>query len=350
MKTRVLIVDDSVFMRTVLKSALSAADDIDVIATAQNGTEGIKKIAELKPDVVTLDVEMPGLDGLQVLERVMKERPLPVVMVSTKTQQGAQTTFDALQLGAVDYVAKPVGDKSATLGGFRDKVVKAVRTAAASNRGLLGDKATAVSPITGGGDTPQGVVIGIGISAGGPATLHKMIPAIPTNTPPIVITQHMPAEFTGSFAKRLNQAARIEVKQAEQGDALAPGCALLAPGSHHLRVAKRSGQLIANLDDGPKVSGFRPAVDVMFESIATSVGPLAVAVVMTGMGCDGSVGVQMIKKKGGATLTQDQATSIVYGMPKAAFETGCVDRVEPLDRIPAAIYEMMRRTAVPCST
>jgi two-component system chemotaxis response regulator CheB len=348
MNTRVLIIDDSVFMRSILKSALTGAEGIEVIATAQNGADGLKKIVELKPDVVTLDIEMPGLDGLQVLARVMEECPLPVVMVSTKTQQGAEATLEALRLGAVDYVPKPVGDRAATLGGFRDKVVHAVRTAAQSNRRTLGRVRTPILPASFSGDVPKGVVVAIGISAGGPATLHEMIPAIPAESPPIVITQHMPADFTGSFARRLNHVAKIEVKEAQDGDELVPGRALLAPGSHHLRVIKTTGRLVASLDNGPKVCGFRPSADVMFESVASAVGPLAVAVVMTGMGCDGSAGVRIIKKHGGATIAQDEATSVVYGMPKAAFETGCIDRVEPVGRIPRAIAEAVRQVSVAC--
>jgi two-component system chemotaxis response regulator CheB len=348
MTTRVLIIDDSVFMRTILKSALSGAEGIEVIATAQNGAEGLKKILQLKPDVITLDIEMPGLDGLQVLTRVMKECPLPVVMVSTKTQQGALATLEALRLGAVDYVAKPVGDKSATLGNFRDNVVRAVRTAAHSNRRTLGRVPAPIQPSSYNGGSPPGVVVAIGISAGGPATLHNMIPAIPAESPPMVITQHMPADFTASFARRLNDVAKIDVKEAQDGDELLAGRALIAPGSHHLRVIKKAGRLLASLDGGPKVSGFRPSADVMFESVATAVGPLAVAVVMTGMGCDGSAGVRIIKKHGGATIAQDEATSVVYGMPKAAFETGCIDRVEPVDRIPHAIAETVRQVGVDC--
>lgn len=345
MATRVLIIDDSVFMRSMLKSALSGAEGIEVLGTAQNGVEGLKKITSLKPDVITLDIEMPGLDGLQVLQRVMKECPLPVVMVSTKTQQGAQATLEALRLGAVDYVAKPIGDKSATLSGFREKVVRAVQTAAQSNRRTLGRVPTPVDAAPGIKNVPPGVVVAIGISAGGPATLHEMVPAIPQSIPPIVITQHMPADFTESFARRLNEVAKLDVKQAEDGDELIAGRALLAPGSHHLRVVKRGGRLVASLDGGPKVSGFRPSVDVMFESVSAAVGPMAVAVVMTGMGFDGSAGVRMIKKAGGATIAQDEETSIVYGMPKAAFETGCIDRVEPVGRIPKAIMESVMQVA-----
>lgn len=349
MKTRVLIIDDSIFMRSILKSALSDAEGIEVIGTAQNGTDGLKKIRELRPDVVTLDIEMPGMDGLQVLQNVMTECPLPVVMVSTKTQQGAEATIEALRRGAVDYVPKPVGDKSATLGGFRDKVIHAVRTATQCNRRILGKPRQRILTSSYAGEMSEGVVIAIGISAGGPATLHEMIGAFPRETPPIIITQHMPAEFTGSFARRLNDAATIDVKEASDGDELRPGCAFLAPGSHHLRIVRKPGRLVVSLDNGPKVCGFRPSVDVMLESVASAAGPRAVAVIMTGMGCDGSAGVRIIKKHGGTIIAQDEETSIVYGMPKEAFKTGCVDRVEPLSRIPQAIAEAVHQAhAVSC--
>lgn len=343
---RVLVVDDSVFMRCMLKDALSRTDGIEVIGSAQNGDEGLKRIRELKPDVVTLDVEMPGLNGLEVLERVMQECPVPVVMVSTKTQSGAKATLDALQLGAVDYVAKPLGEKSATLGSFRSKVTRAVQTAAASNRETLGQKPAKVAPVRSAEGIPTGAVVAIGISAGGPATLHQMLPALPERFPPVLITQHMPADFTGPFAKRLDQECRGSVKEAQAHDVLRGGSVFIAPGNRHLRVVKRGMQLVASLDDGPKVAGFKPSVDVLFESVASVVGDRAVGVVMTGMGCDGAVGVKLLKKQGARTIAQDQATSVVYGMPKAASATGGVDRVAALGDIPAAIMEALHELPV----
>lgn len=339
MSIRVLIVDDSVFMRSMLKSALDGAPGIEVVGTAMNGQDGLKKIASLKPDVVTLDVEMPGLSGLEVLERVMKDGPLPIVMVSTKTQKGAQATLDALRLGAVDYVAKPLGEKSASLQSFRTKVQRAVEAAAQSNRKTLGRNLVAVPTSQGVEDFPDSTVVAIGISAGGPATLHEMVPAFPEQFPPIVITQHMPADFTGPFATRLDAVARVTVREAEDGQPLMPGELLIAPGNKHLRVVKKGRKLVAGLDNGPKVSGFRPSVDVLFESVASTVGSMAIGVIMTGMGCDGSVGVRLLKKHDATTIAQDQATSIVYGMPKAAFDTGCIDSVVPLQQIPNEIIK-----------
>jgi len=329
----------------MLKGALSDANDIEVAATAQNGTEGLKKIEELRPDVVTLDVEMPGLTGLQVLEQVMKKRPLPIVMVSTKTQAGAETTLKALELGAIDYVAKPLGEKSASLESFRSAVVRAVRTAAASNRANLSKKTTPVAQARPVSAAPPGTVVAIGISAGGPAALHQMLPAIPKEFPPIIITQHMPADFTGPFAQRLGAITQVSVKEAAVNDELIPGRALIAPGNRHMRIIKCADKLLVALDDGPKVAGFRPSVDVLFESVATAVGPRAVALIMTGMGCDGSVGIGMLKKRGAFTMSQDKESSTVYGMPKAAFDTGHIDRVVALSEIPTAIAEALESHA-----
>ncbi len=341
-KIRVLVVDDSVFMRTVLKSALSKSDKIEVIGSAQNGQEAVDKIAQLKPDVVTLDVEMPGVDGLEVLRRVMPKTPLPIVMVSTKTQAGAAMTFEALALGAVDYVAKPLSDRDASLQGFQDKVVRAVEAAFHANISRLGtgDHTRILKPRSATFPVDD-LVVAIGISAGGPATLHKMIPLLPKTFPPVVLTQHMPADFTGPFAKRLDAVSQLEVREATEGDELLPGRLLLAAGDRHLRVRRRAGRVVATLDAGPKVAGFRPSVDAMFESVVEAYGGNVVALVMTGMGSDGSDGLRKLKAKGARTLAQDQASSIVYGMPKAAFETGCVDEVVSLAEIPDRLVKAL---------
>ncbi len=339
---RVLIVDDSVFMRSMLRHALERIDIIEVIDTAQNGTLGLKKILASKPDVVTLDIEMPGMSGLEVIDRVMKERPTAIVVVSTKTQAGAKTTLDALERGAVDYVAKPLADKDARIESFREKVVHAVLAAAASNRGSLAQK---IAPSEFGGigkDVPLDSVVAIGISAGGPQTLHQILPTFPRNFPPILITQHMPADFTKPLADRLNLESRIEVKEASHGSELLPGTALIAPGDTHLRVTGRGSRLAVEISKGPKVGGFRPSVDVMFDSLASACPERTVAIVMTGMGTDGATGLELLKKEGAHTLAQDQASSVVFGMPKAAFETGCVDHVVALPNIPRALADGAR--------
>lgn len=347
-KIRTLVVDDSVFMRRMLKNALVKAPEIEVISTAENGTEALEKIRDLKPDVVTLDIEMPGLTGLEVLERVMKDNPIPIVMVSTKTQEGAEMTFQALELGAFDYVAKPLTNKDVSLQGFQQKVVSAVKAAYTVNTKKLGKQDTTKILKPRSIEIPtEDIVVAIGISAGGPATLHKLIPMLPSRFPPIVVTQHMPADFTGPFAKRLNTASKINVKEAENKDKLEPGQLLIAPGNRHLSVKKKGNHYSVLLSDGPKVAGFRPSVDVLFESIATSFGPAAIGLIMTGMGSDGSEGIRLMKKVGATTLAQDEASSIVYGMPKAAFETGCIDQIVSLTEIPDILVRTLSKMEAP---
>lgn len=344
---RVLIIDDSVFMRTMLKSAFEKTSDIQVVGTAQNGREGLDRVASLKPDVITLDVEMPGVDGIEVLRTIMRDKPLPVVMVSTKTQQGAELTLDALELGAVECVAKPLAAEKASLQEFQNQVVQAVRTAFASNRSRLGksDATKVLRPRTRAVRTDD-MLVAIGISAGGPATLHKLIPVFPKVFPPMVVTQHMPADFTGPFAKRLSDCCEFDVKEAAEGDVLKPGTLHLAPGDRHLKVVRRGSKLVVNLDDGPKVSGFRPSVDVLFESVVKAVGANAVGLVMTGMGWDGAAGIRQLKEAGAATLAQDRESSIVYGMPKAAADTGCVDRVVSLGEIAHVLTGLVAADAI----
>ncbi len=339
---RVLVTDDSVFMRTMLKNALGKAKDMEVVGSAQNGNEAIDRIKELKPDVMTLDIEMPGLDGIGVLKKVMKDSPMPIVMVSTKTQAGAKLTFEALELGAVDYVAKPLADKDASLQSFQSSVVDAVRAAFSSNRNRLGKQdRLRIAPPRKANIQTEGIVVAIGISAGGPATLHKLIPLLPKEFPPIVLTQHMPADFTATFACRLNDTSQLEVREAASGDVLTSGTLLLAPGSHHLRIAKQGGKLVTRLDDGEKVSGFRPSVDALFKSVAAACNENAIGLVMTGMGFDGAEGIKTLKATGARTLSQDQESCIVYGMPKAAFQTGCVDQVVSLAEIPDVLIRML---------
>lgn len=332
-------------MRTVIKSALDQSGKIEVVGTAQNGQEALKKITQLKPDVITLDIEMPGLDGLAVLKRVMADDPRPVVMVSTKTQEGARLTFEALELGAVDYVAKPLADRKTSLERFQQKVVQAVQVAFESNRSQLGHPYRGrILPPRKARIHTKDFVVAIGISTGGPAALHQFIPLLPKEFPPVVLTQHMPAEFTGPLAKRLDDASILSVKEAKDGDELIEGRILLARGDRHLRVVRRGTRFTVALDAGPKVAGFRPSVDAMFESVAKTFGANAVGLVMTGMGSDGADGVRAMKRAGGRVLAQDQASSIVYGMPKAAYQTGCVDEVVPLAAIPDTLVRLLSTT------
>ncbi|MFQ5414673.1 MAG: chemotaxis-specific protein-glutamate methyltransferase CheB [Phycisphaerae bacterium] len=342
---RTLVVDDSAFMRTMLKNALSQSPETEVIGSAPNGREALDKIQHLKPDVVTLNIEMPGLSGIDVITQVMNSDPVPIVMVSTKTLQGAQLTFDALERGAVDYVAQPHADKPSSLDRFHHNVIRAVVAAHATDRNRLGSIACTTirtpRPIA---NPHAGLVVAIGVGAGGPATLHRLMPAMPKDFPPLLVTQHMPADFTGPFARRLDRAAHLDVREARRGDALAPGTMLIAPGGQHMRVVRRHGALRVAFERTAKVAGSRPSVDVLFDSVAGAVGANAIGLVMTGMGDDGADGICKLKAAGARTLAQDHASSIVYGMPKAALDTGCVDRVVALSDIPHILCDMISRT------
>jgi len=353
-KIRVLIVDDSIVMRAILRRALRTQPDIQVVGEAACGREALERIEQLDPTVVTLDIEMPGMSGIEVLEKVMRTRPRPVLMVSTLTQSGAHATFDCLEKGAIDYVAKPLPGQGVTLQSFSAEVVEKVRAAAGSNRSLLRRAATRPETAKGslvtaglGRAVPQRVVA-IGISAGGPATLVKFLPLLPADFVPVAIAQHMPAQFTGPFAERLDDLCQMHVKEAEKGEPFERGKILLAPGDWHLRVIGRIGRWMANLDHGPKVSGFRPSVDVLLESLAQAAGPHGIGVVMTGIGSDGSRGICAVKEAGGITVAQDEASSIVYGMPKSAAATGCVDHICNLARIDTLLVELARSPTKAC--
>ncbi|GJM24177.1 MAG: chemotaxis response regulator protein-glutamate methylesterase [Phycisphaerae bacterium] len=335
-KKRVVIIDDSVFMRTMLKLALGKMPNIEVVGIGEDGKQGLDLIQKLKPDAVTLDIEMPGLTGLEVLERVGKNSKTPIVVVSTKTKRGAAVTVQALERGAFTCVAKPVAAVGgSSMQGFQSEVIAAIESALSSNSGALDQ----VGPVakTSNSETNQAMIGAIGISAGGPATLHKIIHALPATFPAMVLTQHMPADFVEAYAMRLDEECPMKVKLAKQRDELKPGQILIAPGTHHLKVVRTAGRYRVALDDGPKVSGFKPSVDAMFSSLAECAGANVVSLVMTGMGFDGAEGTRLLKSKGAFCMAQDEKTSVVFGMPKAAIGTDCVDRIVALQDIPSAL-------------
>lgn len=340
---RVLIVDDSAVIRGLLQRAL-AQPGINVVGAARDGTEALQAIARLKPDVVTLDVEMPRLNGIGVLERVVGKAPVAFVMVSTLTQAGAQVTFEALRKGAFDYVTKPEATR-VSRAEFEKKILAKVRSAASSQ----GRRVRAVGPSTRSAaptlppSNVRGWVVGIGISCGGPQTLTHMLPAFPSNFVPILVTQHMPPQFTRSFADQLDRACAMRVVEAADGQDVRDGCIYVAPGSHHLRVRRSGAGLRIQLDEGPKVSGHRPSADVMFQSLASVMPTRTVGVLMTGMGSDGAAGLLQLRRAGARTVAQDEATSLVYGMPKAAADCGAAEHVLPLDQLPASIARLMQR-------
>lgn len=334
MSIRVLVVDDSATMRQLISAVLNADPEIEVVGAAEEPHEARAMIKALTPDVITLDVEMPNMNGLEFLEKIMRLRPMPVVMVSTLTQAGTDVALAALELGAVDVVGKPSGAINPGHG-FPDLVSKVKAAAQAKVRTVMQRDA---APSQTSFRANQGHIIAIGSSTGGVEALLSIVPLLPVTCPPVVITQHMPAGFTEKFAARLNKASAIEVKEAEDGDTLQPGHAYLAPGSHfHLEVAN-SVVPRCRLVEGDLINGHRPSVDALFLSIAKLNRP-STGVILTGMGRDGAEGLLAMRRAGSATLGQDEASSVVYGMPKAAHEIGAVALQLPLRRIAEAILE-----------
>ncbi len=341
---RVLVVDDSAIVRALVRSALSQHPQIEVVGLASDGLDAVAKIRSLRPDVVTLDIEMPRLNGIGVLERLAGRAPVKFLMVSTLTQAGARITFEALNKGAIDYITKPQATGPAATATFRKQLVDKVlavarvraRRPAPAGRGPITGTAPTLPP-----NEVRGWVVAIGISCGGPQTLYEMLPAFPSNFVPIVLTQHMPAQFTGPFAQHLDACCAMNVREAKHGEPLMPGTIYIAPGDDHLCLVRRGAQLHLALDHGPPVSGHRPSVDVMFKSVAKACGPRSVGVIMTGMGRDGADGIVELHKAGAHTVAQDEETSLVYGMPKAAKDTGCVGHIVALPQVPQTIAKLM---------
>ncbi|QMV00414.1 chemotaxis-specific protein-glutamate methyltransferase CheB [Devosia sp. D6-9] len=333
MSIRVLIVDDSALIRELLSRTLAKDGDIVVVGTAQDPIEAREKVKTLNPDVLTLDIEMPNMNGLAFLEKLMRLHPLPVVMVSTLTKKGASETLLALELGAVDFAAKPGADLSGGLDAFGAVLRDKVRAAAHSD---VRGRAMRVEPPKVGLRTaaaPLGAVIAIGASTGGVEAIRAVLSQMPPDCPPIVIAQHMPPGFTGRFAARLDEVTELTVVEAEDRMPLQAGHAYVAKGDHHLRVERSSGQLKCRLSQDELTSGHRPSVDVLFEAVARTVGPMAVGAILTGMGRDGARGLKMMRDAGAYTVGQSQASALVYGMPRVAFEEGAVVEQAPLEAI-----------------
>ena len=349
MPTRVLIVEDSQVMQKLLADLIARGRDLEVAGIASDPYEARELIKALKPDVVTLDVEMPRMDGLTFLERLMRLRPMPVVMVSALTERHAEASLRALELGAVDVIAKPRGADVQGLTEFAAQIADKLRAAAkvdvGSRKGVSENK-NILEGIT---DRKllESQLIAIGASTGGTEAIREIMMRLPADIPPIVIVQHMPEMFTRMFARRLDEQCRIRVHEAVDREKLLPGHAYVAPGDWHLSV-KRSGKgFEARVEQGDPVNRHRPSVDVLFDSAAATAGERTTAAILTGMGSDGSAGMRRIKAAGGHTLAQDAASCVVYGMPKTAIETGCVDRVLPLDAIAEGIMQRVREAAPP---
>lgn len=359
---RVLVVDDSALMREMLADIFNDTPDIVVVGKARDGADAVKKVANLQPDVITLDVQMPGIGGLETLEAILAEHPIPVIMVSALTQRAADITWQALDRGALDYVPKPQ-NKQETSGPFREELVHKVRVMAGADvarllriRTARTNRTMARAAIRRDTLRPAAVVetssfdnccIAIGISTGGPPALSGLFQSLPPQLPPVVVVQHMPGTFTGAFARRLDSLSQLSIKEAETGDVLQSNHALIAPGGRHLRLRRRGSQVVVEIVDSDPVSGHRPSVDVMMHDAAAAFGSRCLGVIMTGMGHDGAAGCAAIREAGGYVLGQDAATSDVYGMNRVAYVNGDVDRQFALNDLPAILTrESSRRFAV----
>ncbi|WP_343699387.1 chemotaxis response regulator protein-glutamate methylesterase [Caulobacter sp.] len=337
-KIRVLVVDDSATMRSLITAALNRDPEIEVVGGAGDPFEARGMIKALNPDVVTLDIEMPNMNGIEFLEKIMRLRPMPVVMVSTLTQAGAEMTLRALELGAVDCVGKPA-DATGTQEALADIVTK-VKIAARASVRTSADTAAVAAPPRRKDFMPSGDIVAIGSSTGGVEALLSILTLFPETCPPTVITQHMPATFTASFAARLDRASGAKVQEATDGALLEPGKVYVAPGgATHLEVVRSAG-LRCRLVQGDPVSGHRPSVDVLFNSVAQAVGDKAVGAILTGMGRDGAQGLLAMRKAGAKTLGQDEASCVVYGMPRAAFELGAVEKQVSLSHMGQSILDL----------
>lgn len=348
-KIRVMIVDDSAVVRKVLTEKLQLSPEIEVIGSASDPIFAIDRMTKDWPDVVILDVEMPRMDGITFLKKLMAQRPTPVIICSTLTEKGAETTMQALAAGAVSIVTKPKAGLKDFLLDASEDIVQIVKVASKANvkRILSNDMAAKVQPkLTADAVLPAGPramaqtterIVAIGTSTGGTQALESVLTALPRVSPGIVIVQHMPESFTAAFAQRLNQLCEIEVKEAVNGDRVIAGRALIAPGGKHMLLKRSGAQYIVSVIDGPLVSRHRPSVNVLFRSVAQSAGKNALGVIMTGMGDDGAQGLKEMRDAGASTLGQDENTCVVYGMPKEAFKLGAVERELPLSKIPYEI-------------
>lgn len=359
-KIRVLIADDSAFMRKVLHSILLAEAGFEVAGEARDGREAVSQADALKPDVITMDINMPHVDGLQATEQIMSTNPRPIVVVSSESREGAEITLKALELGAIDFVAKPNSGVDLDMSSVRDELVRKLRMAAkvrvvrTASRTKIAHEVANSAPRTEPGIAPgpkseparasapaparsnsKFPLVVIAASTGGPATLMKFLPSFPREFPgAILVVQHMPGAFTSQFSQQLSETCAVKVKEAEAGEILSPATVYICPGSHHMRVSA-TGRV--TLDDGPRILGYRPCADVTLESAAEYAGPLALGVILTGMGNDGARGAQTMKNAGGYVIAQDEATSVIFGMNAEAIRAGAVDQVLPIENIFPAI-------------
>ncbi len=350
-KIKVLIIDDSALVRDILQKGLSADSGIEVVGAAPDVYIGRNMIVELRPDVITLDIEMPKMDGIEFLRKLMPQYPLPVIVVSSLTQRGKEITMQALEAGALDFVPKPATDVARGLADMMLELRTKIKISANANVAHWKNKRfdsnstnkyfnnKALSEST-------DKVIAIGASTGGTEAIKKVITDLPPSTPGIVIVQHMPPGFTKTFAERLNETCLMQVKEAENGDRIVTGRVLIAPGDFHMKVVRRGGHYLVELNNQEKVSGHRPSVDVLFHSVAQNVGRNAYGVILTGMGSDGAKGLKAMRDAGARTIGQDELTCVVYGMPKVAYELGGVERQIRLDNITQELINLYKKDKI----
>ena len=344
-KIKVMVVDDSAIVRKILSDTIAMESDMEVVATAPDPYVARDKILALKPDVITLDIEMPRMDGLTFLKKLMKFHPLPVIIISSLTKASCEISLEALASGAVEVMEKPGGPYS--IGELREGLAQKLRAAAGARVSPPVSKQFVVQP-----PPPQApvlmqndMVIAIGASTGGTEAIRDVLMKLPANIPGIVITQHIPKQFSTSFARRLDASCPFEVKEAEDGDEVRPGRALVAPGDFHMVLRARAGGYFVQVQDGPKICYQRPAVDVMFASVANTAKSRAVGVLLTGMGADGAQGLLSMRNAGARTISQNEQTCVVYGMPREAERLNAVEQVLPLPGIPAAIVKLVTKGA-----
>ncbi|MEY4592568.1 MAG: hypothetical protein RIR18_1463 [Pseudomonadota bacterium] len=353
MATRVLIIDDSALMRKLLMEIINTEKDLEVVGAAPDAHIAREMIKTLNPDVVTLDVQMPKMDGIEFLEKLMRLRPTPVVMVSSFTEAGSETTLKALELGAVDFIGKPRGDSPSSMEEYSHELCEKLRAASSAKlqRKLVTTKATTTSSISSGLAlrSPEartfhsGTVIYLGASTGGTEAIKEFLAGVPANCPPILIVQHMPETFTASFAKRLDSLSAPHVIEAKGGERIEAGTVYIAPGHSHMIVKKTPAGLQIELQQTPPVNRHRPAVDVLFDSAALVSGKQAIGVILTGMGKDGAQGLLRMKQAGALTFGQDEHSCVVYGMPKEAFNVGAVQEVVSLSEMSKKVLHSISR-------
>ena len=350
-KIKVLVVDDSALIRSVLKEIINRENDMECVGAAPDPLAARELIKALNPDVLTLDVEMPKMDGLDFLERLMRLRPMPVLMISTLTERGSNITFKALELGAVDFIAKPKLDITRGMEEYAIQITDKIRAAAQAQvqpRIQLPDSrvsekytADAILPSTKGRYSSTEKLIVIGASTGGTEAIKEILVKLPADAPGVLVTQHMPEHFTKSFADRLNTLCKISVKEAEHNERILPGFAYIAPGNSHLLIKRSGARYMVELNQGPLVNRHRPSVDVLFRSAANVAGGNALGIILTGMGKDGVQGMLEMKRAGSYTIAQDEASCVVFGMPKEAIAAGGVHEVLPLQKIARRTMECL---------